>query len=171
MVDIRGGEKNARNRVERLFRTQRINGVRVDIRPDAGQRWQPPENAGWYGIPRGSEPHSKFAVAQATIDTVDWIQLQASVFNENVSKYRIDRWLDMMENDTLPMGHDFLDSAYVPTVKATAKNPRQLPEPVLELERKAYEVKTQEGRSRGLGARLAELDRIPIWVAARRDRK
>lgn len=170
MVEILGGEENARERVKRLFRTQRINGVRVDIRAESRQRWQSPDGASWYGIPRGGEPHSKFAVAQATVDTVDWIQLQASVRGRPPTERRIDEWLDRMETDALPMGDDFLDSAYVPTVEATADHPTQMPEPVMELERKSYEVNTQEGRSRGMGARLAGLERIPIWVAARRDR-
>lgn len=176
MVDIHGGEEAARERVKRLFSDKRIDGLSIDIRAESGQRWRDNPSAGWFGLPTVGEPNSKYAVAQATIATNDWIRLQAAFFGHSFSRTDIDEYaeeyFDCLENDDLPIGHPFFDGATLSTVERMAESPTTAPEPVLELENQtdSISMRAQEGRSRGMGAKKAELERIPIWVAARRDR-
>lgn len=172
MVEIYGGEEAARERVERLFSNKRIDGLSVDIRDEGGQRWEANHSAGWFGIPTVAEPNSKYAVARATIATDDWIRLQAAFHGHNITMDEVEEYFDCIENDELPMGHPFFDGATLSTIEQMTESPTTAPEPVLELENKTEDIsmREQEGRSRGLGAKKAGLDRIPIWVAARRDR-
>jgi len=61
--------------------------------------------------------------------------------------------------------------AYTPTVESVAEDVRKgetddIPTPVLEIT-PDYALGRGEGRSRGIGAKRAGLDVMPIWIAAR----
>lgn len=153
MVDVSGADEAARNRVKRLFDEQSINEVSIDIQERSGFAWGEPNSRGWFGIPDGN---GKFCCAAAWVNVDDWLQLQQAIsgverepFENSATTSTIDWVKDCAESDSL----------------------KKVPEPVLEINRKSYVVKKQEGRSRGIGARKAGLERIPIWVVGRRERK
>jgi len=181
MVNIKGGNlrkiKNDEDPYEKLieyknilklFKSKQINGIKIDINSDSNNRWKKPYNSDWYKIPNKENKASKFAVTNASINTYDWLRLQASIYNNKVSKKEIDEWIQLYkEKDSeFVYGNPFLDGAYIPTVKQMEKSSETAPEPVLELNRD-YSITIQEGRSRGLGAAVIGLERIPIWIAAK----
>lgn len=152
MVDISGGKYSvAEEHIQRLFKTQEINGVTLDIVPGYPNRWGDPENKAWYGIPDGNP---KFAVAKAGVNVDDWLQLQKSTFsNSTPGSFR-----HGADDDTREW------------VKQCAENGDlgDVPEPVLEIKSyEDYKVDAQEGRSRAMGARDAGIKMIPVWIAAR----
>jgi len=135
----------ARDYVDRIFRTGRIDGVGVDISRGHQVRWGEPLNTSWFGIPDGNR---KYVVEPATIDIEDFIRVQ------NATRPSL----------TL---NDFKSGAYGKTVQR-AKETIQLgngaiPTPVLEIR---YNGKiSQEGRSRAIGAMRGGATRMPIWIA------
>jgi hypothetical protein len=149
MIDPQGGDESARQHIERLFSTQRINNVSVSITPLERPTWGEPLNTGWFGIPGGN---GKFAVHAARMPIDHWLNLQQSVYGADTES--------------------FINGAYPETVEKAQESVEtgsvsQIPAPVLEIG-KEYSVDTQEGRSRAIGAQQGGADTIDIWIAARR---
>lgn len=147
---VHGEQGTAEKHMKRFFETQTINGVSCDVQPIDSSYWGSPLNPGWYGIPEGNP---KFRVCAAVINIDDWLKMQGRTRNA-------------FSQD------EFEEGAYDPTVKQAKEsiesgNPNEIPTPVLEIDYDEYQVKSQEGRSRAMGARAAGEDEIPIWVAAR----
>lgn len=190
MVDIRGGDLRhlgddedpydvltEYQNIQRLFKERSINGISIDIREESPSRWAPPSGNTFYRIPNSGNEPTKFAVAQASIDAYDWVKLQSSTSPAGpVYRHQIDAWVETYKEEyrdtdksMAQAGHPWLNEAYLPTVRQMEQSPDTAPMPVLEID-SSYEVTTQEGRSRGVGAVAAGVSYIPIWIAARRDR-
>jgi hypothetical protein len=145
-----GGGETSEAHLERLFTTQTINGVSCNIRQASGSYWGPALAAGWFGLPEGNP---KFGVCAAVISIDDWLAIQG-VAGQSATQ------------------EEFEEGAYGPTVEQAKEsiengNAASIPTPVLEIRHDEYRVKTQEGRSRALGAKLGGATEMPIWVAAR----
>lgn len=131
--------------IEKIFRTGKIKGERVDISRGHRVNWGPPLNASWFGIPGGRK---KYVVEPATIKITDFLGVQAA------------------SRPSLTYS-EFVRGAYGPTV-AKAKETVELgsgeiPTPVLEI--KAGGKVMQEGRSRAVGAMRGGAEYMPIWIA------
>ena len=149
MSRISGGGEIAQERLERFLTTKQINGVSCTLRTISKSYWGAPLNPGWYGIPDGNK---KFAVALAEIRIDDWLKIQGET-RPNLSQ------------------EDFEKAAYpdpVTRAKESAENGNlnEIPTPVMEIHYSDYLVKTQEGRSRAVGAKFGGETMMPIWIAA-----
>lgn len=132
-----------------VFNESHFAGGTESIEPSEGTEWGEPNS--WYTM------DGKFTYKFATIRTDDWLQI-----HKNLNHHP--------------------DGAYQPTVEWVEKQIREsktdeIPTPTLALEPEDFGVDNleykpvREGRSRGVGAREAGLERIPILVSVRRPRK
>lgn len=139
-------KKRAREKLDRILRTGRLNGVDLRLSRGHDRGWAPPLNPGWYGIPDGNR---KFLVAPATVSVDGFLRLQGSTSSSSLGM--------------------FLSGAYGETVERAKQSVRtgsyDIPTPVIEL--RTDGTIPQEGRSRAVGARDAGVERMPVWIAVK----
>jgi len=142
-----------------------INNISYNLRKCSSHDWDLPYSSSWYGI-SGSNT-DEFAIEQAVINVDDWLDIQASARNMSKSQFlkganedtkkRVEK--DIRNNDT----------SEIPAPVLEVK-PNKWPSELNDGDTVIYEP-MQEGRSRGLGAKNAGVEWLPIWVAVRRIRK
>ena len=146
-------DKNiGQDNIKKLLDTGTINDISIEITHPHPDRWDFPGES--FKFPEGSVKHATLHVG---IDVDDWLMLSYKAHLQNAPE--------------LFTYNEFLREAYDETVERVAEDIKNnstddIPTPVLEID-PDYTVTYGEGRSRGLGAKKAGLDVIPIWIAAR----
>lgn len=127
-------------------------GITLDIKPASptSHRWGLPHESVFKFEQFGDDPTRKYAVTPATIATEDWVEFIHQVHGghgdveENATQSTADWVVEEMENG----------------------NPNSIYTPVLSLDEEGN-PDYAEGRSRGVGALLDGMDRIPIWIVVK----
>jgi len=147
--DISGGKEDTKNRMREFLSTGCVEDLGpLDIEPEDSHDWDEPYETD-FSIPDGNV---KYTVTKASISTDDWITFQKYAHNSDSDEsFRVgstQRTIDRVKEDVQ---------------NGTTED---IPTPVLEI---SYDgtISYDEGRSRGLGAKEAGLDRIPIWIVVR----
>lgn len=147
---IRGGGRVARRNLKRFLETRTLNGIDVSLHLNYDDRWDYPYELS-FNIPDGN---AKYAVMHAGIAVEDWLDLVQSA---NVPRSEFDR--DAFEANAT---HSTIERV---AADIEAGETDDIPTPVLEI-LPDYTLSYAEGRSRGLGAKRAGLDVMPIWIAS-----
>ncbi len=142
-----------------------INNINYKLKRCNYHDWDLPYSASWYGISGGDT--DKFVTEQALINVNDWLNIQAST--RNISKSQFLKGAN--KNTTQRVEKDIQNNSTsdIPTPVLELK-PSKFSHNLTEGDTVVYEP-MQEGRSRGLGAKNAGLEWLPIWIAVRRIRK
>ena len=128
-----------------VFADSHFNSGTESIQPAKGTRWGEPKD--WY-------KSGKFTYQFATIRTKDWLKIHDSINHSTDQAHQstVD-WVQEIINTN--------EESEIPT-PTLALEPTEFGEQPLEY------TPVKEGRSRGVGAKEAGLERIPILVSVRR---
>lgn len=146
---ISGGGTNSKSLMKDFLNTGCADSLGpLDIEPEESHSWGDPYETA-FSIPNGNP---KYTVTKASIAVGDWLTVQKhahhstseEIFRRDANSTTIER---VQNNISL----------------GTTEN---IPTPVLEI---SYDgtISYDEGRSRGIGAKKAGLERIPIWIVTR----
>jgi hypothetical protein len=146
---VNGGGDNSKKLMREFLNTGCADDLGpLDIEPEDEHSWARPYESA-FSIPDGNP---KYTVTKASIAVEDWIDVQKHAHSSETDEgFR----LDATEKTIEQVKEDI-----------QAGTTEDIPTPVLEI---SYDgtISYDEGRSRGLGAREAGADRMPIWIVTR----
>lgn len=159
-VEGKSGEEIMHEVLERLVSGERFGSASTHSFQETDSfLWGEPESISWF-------TGGKYIGLKGKMNVDDWIELQFQASSVDTKR-------------------DFTLGAYDKTIEQVQENisdgnEDSIPTPVLEVKPREYtslnegyiEYKlVQEGRSRGIGARKAGLDELPVYIAVRRPRR
>lgn len=146
---VNGGGDNSKKLMREFLNTGCADNLGpLDIEPEEEHNWALPYESA-FSIPDGNP---KYTVTKASIAVEDWIEVQKHAHSAKTDEaFR----REATENTIEKVKEDI-----------QAGTTEDIPTPVLEI---SYDgtISYGEGRSRGLGAKEADAERIPIWIVTR----